>query len=154
MTLVAMAVLAGCGGSSKSGGGGSTGSSGSSGPAAVKVVKVAGFGSALTTSSGQSLYLLSTDPSGSSKCSGTCTQTWKPLTVSGSPSAGPGAQQSLLSSFKRTDGTTQVLYDKHALYTHVGTGATSGEGVASDGGVWYLVSPSGSAIKSTSAGGY
>jgi predicted lipoprotein with Yx(FWY)xxD motif len=155
--LIAVVLIAGCGGSSsKSSSTGATSSSGgsSSGSSTVKVAKVSGYGSALVSASGKSLYLLSTDPSGGSKCLGACAKTWIPLTVSGTPSAGSGAKSSLLSTFKRSDGTTQVLYDKHALYTYSGTGTTSGEGQASDGGVWYLVSPSGSAIKHSSAGGY
>ena len=147
------ALIAGCGGSSSnssSSGGGSS----SSGSATVKVAKISGYGSALVTAAGKSVYLLSTDPAGSSKCSGACAKTWIPLTVSGSPSAGPGVDSSKLSSFKRSDGTTQVLYDKHALYSYSGEGSTSGEGQAADGGVWYLVSPSGAAIKKSSQGGY
>lgn len=151
--IAAVALIAGCGGSSSnsssSGGGSSSGGSGT-----VKVAKISGYGSALVTASGKSVYLLSTDPAGSSKCSGSCAKTWIPVTVSGSPSAGSGVDSSKLSSFKRSDGTTQVLYDKHALYTFTGQGATSGEGQASFGGVWYLVAPDGSAIKKSSAGGY
>jgi predicted lipoprotein with Yx(FWY)xxD motif len=151
--IAAVAVIAGCGSSSSnsssSGGGGSSGGSGT-----VKVAKISGYGSALVTASGKSVYLLSTDPAGSSKCSGSCAKTWMPVTVSGSPSAGSGVDSSKLSSFKRSDGTTQVLYNKQALYTFSGQGATSGEGQAADGGVWYLVSPSGAAIKKSSSGGY
>ena len=151
--VVAVVVIAGCGSSSSnsssSGGGSSSGGSGT-----VKVAKISGYGSALVTASGKSVYLLSTDPAGGSKCSGSCAKTWIPVTVSGSPSAGSGADSSKLSTFKRSDGTTQVLYDKHALYTYTGQGSTSGEGQASEGGVWYLVAPSGSAIKKSSAGGY
>jgi len=151
--IAAVAVIAGCGSSSSntssSGGGSSSGGSGT-----VKVAKISGYGSALVTASGKSVYLLSTDPAGSSKCSGSCAKTWMPVTVSGSPSAGSGVDSSKLSSFKRSDGTTQVLYNKQALYTFSGQGATSGEGQAADGGVWYLVSPSGAAIKKSSSGGY
>jgi predicted lipoprotein with Yx(FWY)xxD motif len=163
--LAVAALLAACGSSSSSSGGSSS-SSGSSGSSAgsstsassgsgtsVAVGKVAGFGSVLETSSGQALYVLSTDPSGSSKCSGACAKTWKPLTTSGSPSAGSGVTSSLLSDFKRSDGTTQVLYDKHALYTHSGNAATVA-GTASDGGVWYLINAKGSPVKSSTAGGY
>jgi predicted lipoprotein with Yx(FWY)xxD motif len=151
--IAAVAVIAGCGSSSSnsssSGGGSSSGGSGT-----VSVAKISGYGSALVTASGKSIYILSTDPAGSSKCSGSCAKTWMPVTVSGSPSAGSGVDSSKLSSFKRSDGTTQVLYDKQALYTYSGQGATSGEGQAADGGVWYLVSPSGSPIKKSSSGGY
>jgi predicted lipoprotein with Yx(FWY)xxD motif len=151
--IAAVALVAGCGSSSSnsssSGGGSSSGGTGT-----VKVAKLSGYGSALVTASGKSVYLLSSDPAGSSKCAGSCAKTWIPVTVSGSPSAGSGVDSSKLSSFKRKDGTTQVLYDKHALYTFTSPGATSGEGQASFGGVWYLVAPSGSAIKKSSSGGY
>jgi predicted lipoprotein with Yx(FWY)xxD motif len=152
--IAAVAVIAGCGSSSSKSSSSSGGGSSSGGSGTVKAAKITGYGSALVTASGKSVYLLSTDPAGSSKCSGTCAKTWIPVTVSGSPSAGSGVDSSKLSSFKRSDGTTQVLYDKHALYTFTGEGATSGEGQASFGGVWYLVSPSGSAIKKSSSGGY
>ena len=117
------------------------------------VGKVNGYGSVLVTAADQPIYILSTDPSGSSKCSGSCAKAWKPVTVSGAPKAGSGASTSLLSSFKRSDGTTQVLYDKHALYTHAGS-AASAAGTASDGGVWYLINAKGKVVKSTTSGGY
>jgi predicted lipoprotein with Yx(FWY)xxD motif len=150
VVAVGAAALLAAGGSSGSGSSGSGSASGSG--ASVAVGKVAGFGSVLT-SGGQPLYVLSTDPSGSSKCAGACAKTWKPLSTSGSPQAGSGAQSSLLSDFKRSDGTTQVLYNKHALYTHSGS-AASVAGTASDGGVWYLINAKGAFVKSTTAGGY
>jgi predicted lipoprotein with Yx(FWY)xxD motif len=149
----AVALIAGCGSSSSNSSSSGSGSS-SGGSGTVKVAKISGYGSALVTASGKSVYLLSSDPAGSSKCAGACAKIWIPVAVSGKPSAGSGVDSSKLSSFKRSDGTTQVLYDKHALYTFTGQGATSGEGQASDGGVWYLVAPSGTAIKKSSAGGY
>jgi predicted lipoprotein with Yx(FWY)xxD motif len=114
---------------------------------------VIGYGKALATS-GHPLYLLSSDPPGGSRCTGGCTSTWPPLTSKGPPTAGPGADSSLLSTFKRADGSTQVLYDKHALYTHRGRGLVSGAGVRSEGGTWYLVAPSGKPMKATKSGGY
>ena len=116
-------------------------------------MNVVGYGKVLAVS-GQPVYLLSSDPPGGSKCTGGCTSTWPPLTTKGRPGAGPGADSSLLSTFKRSDGTTQVLYDKHALYKHKGRGLVSGAGVKSEGGTWYLVSPSGKPIKSTKRGDY
>jgi predicted lipoprotein with Yx(FWY)xxD motif len=156
--IATAALIVGCGSSSShsssSGGGSSNGGSSSGATATVKVAKISGYGPAVVTAAGKSVYLLSTDPAGTSKCEGSCAKTWIPVTVSGSPPVGSGVDSSKLSSFKRSDGTTQVLYDKHALYTHAGEGATSGEGQAADGGIWYLVAPSGSAIKKSSSGGY
>ena len=150
--LAAAICLAACGGSSSKSSGASSASSG--GSATVTVSKLPGYSSVLTTSSGQAVYLLTADPSGGSKCAGSCTTDWPPLVATQSLRAGPGVKASLLSTFKRSDGKEQVMYNHHALYTHKGQGAASGAGVAADGGVWYLVSPAGSAVKSTSAGGY
>ncbi len=149
--VIGAALATACGGSSSSG---NSSGSGSAANATVVVKKVAGYGSVLATPSGQALYLSTADPSGASKCAGSCVSQWPPLTQSGAPKAGPGIDASMLSTFKRGDGKEQVLYNKHALYTHTGSGATSGAGVAADGGIWYLVSPSGKAVKSTTGGGY
>lgn len=114
---------------------------------------VVGYGKVLAVS-GHPVYLLSSDPPGGTKCKAGCTSTWAPVTTKAGPTAGSGADGSLLSSFKRPEGTTQVLYDKHALYTHKGRGLVSGAGVKSEGGTWYLVGASGKPIKSTKSGGY
>jgi predicted lipoprotein with Yx(FWY)xxD motif len=108
----------------------------------------------LATAKGAPLYLLTADPSGGSSCSGSCAKQWPPLIASGKPSAGPGVSGSLLSTFKRSDGSEQVSYDSQALYTHPGMSASAVAGTASDGGIWYLVSPSGKPIKSTTGSGY
>jgi predicted lipoprotein with Yx(FWY)xxD motif len=146
--------LAGCGGGGGGGKQSGAASVSSAGPATVTASKLPGYSSVLTTSSGQAVYLLTADPAGGSGCSGSCVADWPPLLASQSLRAGPGVKASLLSTFKRSDGKEQVMYNHHALYTHTGQGAASGAGVAADGGIWYLVSPSGAAVKSTSAGGY
>ncbi|MEA2388879.1 MAG: hypothetical protein QOG41_1652 [Thermoleophilaceae bacterium] len=142
--------LAGCGDSSKDGGGGATAPAGS---ATLSTMHVIGYGTALATK-GRPVYMLSSDTPGGSKCTGGCASTWPPLTANGKPTAGPGVDGSLLSTFKRPDGKTQVLYDKHALYTHTGRGLLSGVGVKSEGGVWYLIDSSGKPFKKTKSGGY
>jgi predicted lipoprotein with Yx(FWY)xxD motif len=151
-------LIAACG-SSSSGGSDNGSQSTSQSPtgnaaAAVSTTKVSGYGTVLATGKGSPLYLLTADPSGGSSCSGSCAKTWPPLTVAGKPAAGTGVNASLLSSFKRSDGSEQVVYDGHALYTHPGLSATAVAGTASDGGVWYLVSPSGKPVKTTDGSGY
>jgi predicted lipoprotein with Yx(FWY)xxD motif len=143
--------LAACGQSSKPAGATSVSS-----PAAATVTatKLPGYSSVLTTSSGHAVYLLTADPAGGSRCSGSCAAEWPPLLEKGALRAGPGIKASLLSVFKRSDGKEQVMYNHHALYMHTGQGAASGAGQASNGGIWYLVSPTGTAVKSTSSGGY
>ncbi len=122
--------------------------------ASVSTTKVPGYGTVLATAHGVAVYLLTADPSGGSSCSGACAKQWPPLTVSGRPTGGSGVNASLLSSFTRSDGSVQVLYGGHALYTHPGTSSTAVAGTASDGGIWYLVSPSGKPIKATTGSGY
>lgn len=154
---VSLAVAA-CGSSSSGGTQSSSKSSSnkasSSSSATVSTTKVPGYGTVLASAKGAPLYLLTSDPSGGSSCSGSCAKQWPPLTVSGKPTAGSGVSASMLSSFKRSDGSTQVLYNGQALYTHPGLSASAVAGTASDGGIWYLVSPSGKPIKSTTSSGY
>lgn len=149
LLVVAGLAVAGCGSSSKDDGGGANAPAGST----VGTMEVVGYGKVLAVS-GKPLYVHSSDPPGGSKCTGGCTSTWPPFTTKGDPGAGSGADESLLSTFKRSDGTTQVLYDKHALYKHTGRGLVSGAGVKSEGGTWYLVAPTGKPIKSTKRGDY
>lgn len=142
-------MVAGCGGSSDEDAG--------SAPAATATVgtrDVPGFGTVLATKSGQPLYLLTADAAGSTKCVDSCNKLWRPLTPDGEPTAAKGAKPSLLATFKRSDGDTQVLYNGHALYTYKGQGQIAGAGTKSLGGTWFLVSPAGEAIKATDTGGY
>lgn len=122
--------------------------------ATVATTKVPGYGTVLASGKGAPLYLLSTDPRDASSCRGSCARQWPPLTVSGKPSAGPGVKASLLSTFKRSGGREQVAYGGQALYSHPGMSASAVAGTAADGGIWYLVSPSGKPIKSTTGSGY
>jgi predicted lipoprotein with Yx(FWY)xxD motif len=147
-----LALLAvGCGGSSGDDASSSTSASSSAPAVVVSTKKVPGYGTVLTNQAGRPLYILTADPDGASKCSGDCAKQWPPL--SGSPKADANVKSDLLGSFKRDDGTVQVTYNKHALYTNTGE-ALGGVGTKALGGVWYLVSPEGKAIESTTAGGY
>lgn len=149
------ALVAACGSSSGGSGSHSSGGTATTG-ATVATAKVSGYGTVLATAKGAPLYLFTGDPSGSSKCVGACAKQWQPLTVTGKPSAGTGANASMLSTFKRSNGSEQVLYNGHALYTHAGASASAASvaGTASDGGIWYLVSPAGKPITKTNSGGY
>jgi predicted lipoprotein with Yx(FWY)xxD motif len=151
-TAMCTAVLASCGGGDYIGGSSvTTSASVTSGTVDVKSVK--GYGKVLVTSTGVSLYLLTSDPSGGSSCVGSCAIVWPPLISNGKLKAGPGVNPSLLSSFSRNGGK-QVLYNNHALYTYeedTGPGMVTGQGVETYGGIWWLVSPSGHAITGAAA---
>ena len=95
----------------------------------------------------RTLYLFEKDKGAKSACSGACAQNWPPLLTKGAPKAGPSAKASLLGTIKRADGTTQVTYNKHPLYTFLGDagkrGSTKGEGLTAFGAKWYAVAAKG-----------
>jgi predicted lipoprotein with Yx(FWY)xxD motif len=127
-----------------------SGQSAAAANATVTTAKVAGYGEALADAKGAALFLFT----GKAACTGSCAQQWTPLTVTGAPTAGSGVEASLLSTVKRDDGSQQVTYDGHALYTHPGMAAASVAGTASGGGIWYLVATTGKAITKTNGNGY
>lgn len=76
-------------------------------------------------------------------CNGTCAGYWPPAT--GTPAAGPGVTGKL-STIKRSDGTTQAVYNGHPLYTYVGdtaSGQVHGNNLNLNGGLWHEVTVSG-----------
>ena len=92
--------------------------------------------SILVDSRGFTLYMYTADLPGSSACVNDatyhCSKAWPPLLTKGAPKAAASARASLLGTIRRPDGTTQVTYNNHPLYTFVGDagrrGATSGGG--------------------------
>lgn len=160
MFLTAAAVfsmaLAACSNSSTSSpaaGGGSTSSSSSSSGVAVQLTSSDKFGSILTDAQGMSLYIFDNDTTSKSTCNTGCAPTWPALTVTGQPTGGDGVDASLLGTTMRDDGTTQVTYGGHPVYTYSGdsaAGDTNGQGI---GGIWHLVSDKGTAVEDAGTGG-
>ena len=145
-------VLAACGGSSS--GGSSSASTGASGATAAVTVKTASgsFGTYLTDGSGRTLYVFAPDTTSTSTCNGACAAIWPPVIASGTASASGDAKASLLGSSKRTDGSMQVTYAGHPLYTYVSDtakGDVKGQGLNVDGGLWWVVAANGSSIEKT-----
>jgi predicted lipoprotein with Yx(FWY)xxD motif len=156
-------VLAACGGSStsSSSGSGSTPSYGaakpstpnasnSSGAASVVSTKTSSLGTFLVASNGRALYLWDADHGSKSTCSGACAQAWPPLTTTGTPKAGGAVKASLLGTTKRADGTREVTYAGHPLYTFAGdtqAGQTTGQGSNGFGAPWWVVTPAGKALQ-------
>ena len=92
------------------------------------------LGTILVDSQGRTLYLFQADKGTTSACSGSCASAWPPLTpANGTATAGGGANASLLGSTMRSDGTQQVTYNGHPLYTFVGdhTRQVTGQGFQS-----------------------
>ena len=107
------------------------------------------LGSILVNSKARTLYMFARDRSGRSTCNGTCARLWPPLLTRGTPTAGPGVKQSLLGMTKRSNGSLQVTYNRHPLYTYVRDrrpGQTNGEGSLLFGARWWAVSARGTAV--------
>jgi predicted lipoprotein with Yx(FWY)xxD motif len=111
------------------------------------------LGSVLVDAEGKTLYVFDNDQGSTSSCEGGCATTWPPLATDGEPTAGEGVDAALLGTTERSDGTTQVTYDGHPLYTYnadTAAGDTNGQGV---GGIWWVVAPDGQKITGTAGGG-
>jgi predicted lipoprotein with Yx(FWY)xxD motif len=146
VSLAALLAVAGCGGGSSSASASHTSGTGS-GAATIGVTKNARLGQILTDSKGDTVYVFDKDSNGKSACGGSCAGVWPPVTTSGSPKAGMGVAASKLGTTKRSDGSTQVTYAGHPLYTYTADtspGATMGNGINSFGALWHAVRPDGS----------
>ncbi|MGW1679477.1 COG4315 family predicted lipoprotein [Saccharopolyspora sp. NPDC002376] len=103
----------------------------------------------LTGPDGRTVYLFDQDGKSEPTCLEQCASDWPPLTTTDPPVAGAEVNQELLSTALRPDGKQQVVYNGHPLYYYVGDdvpGQTNGQGVFSDGGYWYALSPAGDRI--------
>ena len=131
--------------SAKSEAGGGEAASGGDG--VVAVAKSPELGTAiLVDSKGFTLYDFHKDKGTKSACYGACAGVWPPLTTSGKPQAMSGAEASKLGTTKRSDGTLQVTYAGHPLYTYVADtkpGEAKGNDFSSYGAQWYALMPSG-----------
>jgi predicted lipoprotein with Yx(FWY)xxD motif len=107
------------------------------------------LGMILVSSKGRTLYLFAKDTSGKSACTSRCAQYWPPLLSQGRPTAGTGVKASLVGQTKRTDGSMQVTYNRHPLYTFAldkQAGQVNGEASSNFGAKWYAVSAAGTAV--------
>ena len=98
----------------------------------------------------RTVYLFEKDKGMRSTCYGACASFWPPVTTSAAPLAGKGASTAKLGTIKRSNGTLQVVYNRHPLYTYAGDakpGQTNGEGVNKFGAEWYAVSPAGKTVE-------
>jgi predicted lipoprotein with Yx(FWY)xxD motif len=163
-TAVLAIVVAGCGSdNSTSETGGAYGGKGSAaseestateGSAAAKVPTVAvvtvnsvpKLGKVIVNSKGLTLYDFHKDKGTTSSCYGGCAALWPPLTTESKPMGLMGVPTSKLGTTKRKDGTTQVTFAGHPLYTYTADskpGEANGNDFESYGAEWYALTPSG-----------
>jgi predicted lipoprotein with Yx(FWY)xxD motif len=122
-------------------GAGPTSSAPSGGTVALKTGN-AGGATVLTNAKGLTVYWFAADSPGKSNCYGDCAAYWPPVTGSPSASGVPGT----FGTTTRTDGTKQVTWNGHPLYTYVGDsapGQANGNNLDLNGGVWHEIVVSG-----------
>lgn len=157
LAVLAVAV-AGCGSDSNSSGGAYGGKGGGGSPASspetnaeaapgvVSAASVGGLGEILVDSEGRTLYDFHKDEGTTSSCYGACAGAWPPLLTEGEPQAQGPADRGMLGTTKRKDGTVQVTYAGHPLYTYAGDqqpGEANGNDIDQFGAEWYALQPNG-----------
>jgi predicted lipoprotein with Yx(FWY)xxD motif len=165
LAVLGALVVAGCGGGgsstseSESGGGEqtATGASAGSSEGAMTLTgaEVSGLGSVLVNSEGFTVYEFGKDRGTTSSCYGECEENWPPVTTKSAPTAGEGAMSSHLGTTKRKDGTMQVTYAGHPLYTFIedqSPGEANGNELEFFGGKWSVLNEAGSAVEASAGG--
>ena len=126
----------------------------------VSIASVDGLGPVLVNAQGKVLYTFVPDNAKKVTCVDGCAAVWPPLKLSGSKPAGSGSvKAALLGSAPNPSGGSVVTYAGWPLYTYVadtGPGVANGQAKNLNGGLWYVISPSGTVIRkqvSSSSGG-
>jgi predicted lipoprotein with Yx(FWY)xxD motif len=94
--------------------------------------------------SGHTLYRFDGDKGSKSTCYGACAKAWPPALTEGKIRA-VDVPRRMVSTSKRKDGTIQLTYDGHPLYTHSGEkqGENKGNGATAFGAEWHALRRSG-----------
>jgi predicted lipoprotein with Yx(FWY)xxD motif len=110
----------------------------------VSLGSAAGLGEVLVNSEGRTLYAFSGE-----ECEGACAKAWPPLLdETGEPQPSNGTAVARLGTIERPDGSTQVIYAGHSLYTFDGDkapGEANGNGRSGFGGTWAALKVNGEA---------
>jgi predicted lipoprotein with Yx(FWY)xxD motif len=159
--VVLMLVVAGCGGGSSSSSTAATEAkttktlptppkpppNAEEGTVFVSLGSAKGLGEVLVNSEGRTLYAFSGDAGETPTCEGACAKAWPPLLdENGEPQPSNGTGAARLGTVKRADGTTQVTYAGHPLYSFSGDklpGEAKGNGSTAFGGTWSALKGSG-----------
>jgi predicted lipoprotein with Yx(FWY)xxD motif len=125
---------------------------GCGGSGATSGVAGAKLGVVLVNSRGFTLYMFKPDRQKRVTCKGSCAAAWPPLKLKKGrkPTAGGAAKQSLLGSDKNPSGGRVVTYNRWPLYTYIADskpGQARGQATNLNGGLWYVLSPSGKIVK-------
>jgi predicted lipoprotein with Yx(FWY)xxD motif len=147
LPLVAVAVLAGCGGGGSSAGLYRTpriqnNPAPTSTPAPGMVLATAQLNGApgFINSASHTVYVFDADLAspGQSVCNGACAQNWPPV------AAPSGNLPANWSAIRRADGSSQLAYKGRPLYTFIADaqpGQANGDGINAFGVIWHIARP-------------
>lgn len=118
----------------------------------VTTRSVTGLGKILVNSRGLTLYMFVPDKHARVTCVSVCAKIWPPLKVAAGAKAvaAGGVKASLLGSDKSPAGYRVVTYNHWPLYLYLGDrrpGVASGQALNLNGGLWFVMSPSGAIIR-------
>jgi len=131
--------------SSAPAGSGSTSGAAAATAEGLKTATIGGV-TVLTNDKGFTLYSFAPDTATKSACNGACATAWPPQKAT-------ATAKSPYTTIKRSDGTTQLVFSGHPLYTFTGDtspGTANGNGVNAFGGLWHEVPASGGAAPASS----
>lgn len=117
----------------------------------VKTKTLKKLGVVLVTSTGRTLYMFKPDKQKKVTCKRSCAAAWPPLKLKkGQKAMASGAvRQKLLGSDPNPSGGRVVTYNGWPLYRYAGDsapGQARGQATNLNGGLWYVMSPSGKYI--------
>jgi predicted lipoprotein with Yx(FWY)xxD motif/mono/diheme cytochrome c family protein len=113
---------------------------------------VAGLGAILVNSAGHTLYVFAPDNATRVTCTGGCAAVWPPefLPTGGRAVGTGGVKTSLLGAAPDPSGGKVVTYHGWPLYTYVADaapGTAAGQDVNLNGGLWWVITTSGTVVK-------
>jgi predicted lipoprotein with Yx(FWY)xxD motif len=124
----------------------------------VSTRRIPKLGTVLVNAKGRTLYMFVPDKRSKVTCVGACAAIWPPLKLpAGAKAVASGAAKaSLLASDPDPAGGRVITYSHWPLYTYVGDRAADkakGQALKLNGGYWYVLSPTGKAIRTKPTGG-
>jgi len=105
------------------------------------------LGKILVDGDGNTLYLFGNDAPNAPACDTGCLGSWPALVSDGAATVGDGLSLEDVGTLTAADGSTQVTFYGHPLYSFAGDAApgdVNGQGI---GGVWYVLDAEGNAVK-------
>jgi predicted lipoprotein with Yx(FWY)xxD motif len=126
-------------------------SSGQAKTVVVSTRKVPKLGTVLVNSKGLTLYMFVPDKRKKVTCVKTCAVVWPPMKLpkGAKPVAKGQVKAKLLGSDPNPAGGRVVTYNKWPLYTYISDtkpGMARGQALNLNGGLWYVLAPSGKVI--------